>query len=478
MLQKGFIILLLFVGMCLRLSAQPGQPSRDDLQKQQQQLLKELAELTNNLESIRKNKKAALGAYTVIKNKIATREALIRNITKEIRQLDESIYQNELEINHLKRELDTLKQNYAKSLVFAYKSRGSYEYLNFLFSANNFNDAIKRVTYLKSYRGYREKEAENILKTQQLLQSKIAEFNNSKKERGSVLQNQNSQLQVLEVDKKEKDEAVKQLKDQEKEISALIKKREKERVALNRAIEAAIRRAREEAERLAKIARQKKLEEEKRKQAQLAKEAKEAKEAAANKIKEAASNAKANPKATDATPTPPSGVKEKEPTVAPTPKPSAPTRSYSELEGTPEGLTQSINFEKNRGSLPWPLSGKVIITGHFGKEKYLDTKLYVQNDGIIISTDIGTSIKSVADGIVTNVFDIGDALAVIVQHGKYFTIYNKLSSVNVSPNQSVKAGTLLGKVAANLDGQGEFEFRVTNDKNTHLNPESWLKRSR
>jgi murein hydrolase activator len=210
----------------------------------------------------------------------------------------------------------------------------------------------------------------------------------------------------------------------------------------------------------------------------LAKEAKEAKEAAANKIKEAATNAKTNPKATDATPTPPSGVKEKEPTVAPTPKPSAPTRSYSELEGTPEGLTQSINFEKNRGSLPWPLSGKVIITGHFGKEKYLDTKLYVQNDGIIISTDIGTSIKSVADGIVTNVFDIGDALAVIVQHGKYFTIYNKLSSVNVSPNQSVKAGTLLGKVAANLDGQGEFEFRVTNDKNTHLNPESWLKRSR
>lgn len=77
------------------------------------------------------------------------------------------------------------------------------------------------------------------------------------------MQNQNSQLQVLENDKKEKDEAVKQLKDQEKEISAQIKKREKERIALNRAIEAAIRRAREEAERLAKIARQKKLEEEK-----------------------------------------------------------------------------------------------------------------------------------------------------------------------------------------------------------------------
>lgn len=41
------------------------------------------------------------------------------------------------------------------------------------------------------------------------------------------MQNQNSQLQVLENDKKEKDEAVKQLKDQEKEISAQIKNAKK-----------------------------------------------------------------------------------------------------------------------------------------------------------------------------------------------------------------------------------------------------------
>lgn len=146
MIQKTLIDLLFIMVVTAKSFAQQP-PSRDDLQKQQQQLLKELAELTHNLESIRKDKKAALGAYTVIKNKIATREALIRNITREIRQLDESIYLNEVEIYRLKKELDTLKQNYAKSLVFAYKSRGSYEYLNFLFSANNFNDAIKRVTY-------------------------------------------------------------------------------------------------------------------------------------------------------------------------------------------------------------------------------------------------------------------------------------------------------------------------------------------
>jgi septal ring factor EnvC (AmiA/AmiB activator) len=463
-------MLILVLASAFDSHAQQG--PRDDLQKQQQQLLKELAELTNNLESIRKNKKEALGAYAVIKKKIATREALINNINREIRQYDDKIYLSEVEINHLKKELDTLKQNYAKSIVFAYKNRGSYEYLNFLFSADNFNDAVKRITYLKSYRGYREKEADNILKTQNLLVEKINEFNSSKIERSNVLQVQSSQLKVLEVDKHEKDEAVKQLKDQEKDISAQIRKREKERIALNRAIETAIRRAREEAEKQAKIARQKAIEEEKRRQTQLAREAKE-REAAARAAAAAANNKPAPPPSKPAAEQPSVAVVEPK-------KPTAPknARPYSDLEGTAEGLTLSINFEKNKGSLPWPLSGNAIITGHFGKEKYGDTKLIVQNDGIIISTDIGTNIKSVADGTVTSIFDMGEAYAVAVQHGKYFTIYNKLATTNVSVGEAVKAGTLLGKVAANLDGQGEFEFRVTSEKGTPLNPESWLKRSR
>ncbi|MFX5714302.1 hypothetical protein ABTE40_21390, partial [Acinetobacter baumannii] len=63
---------------------------------------------------------------------------------------------------------------YAKSIVFAYKNRGSYEYLNFLFSATNFNDAIKRMAYLKSYRQNRETQANAIAKSEQLLTEKIS----------------------------------------------------------------------------------------------------------------------------------------------------------------------------------------------------------------------------------------------------------------------------------------------------------------
>ncbi|MGQ4827572.1 hypothetical protein, partial [Enterococcus faecalis] len=96
--------------------------------------------------------KASLKQLALIKRKINAREDLVNGINREVRQLDETIYLNERDIYRLKKELDTLRVKYAKSIVFAYKNRGSYEYLNFLFSATNFNDAIKRMAYLRSYR--------------------------------------------------------------------------------------------------------------------------------------------------------------------------------------------------------------------------------------------------------------------------------------------------------------------------------------
>ena len=83
--------------------------------------------------------------------------------------IDDDIYLSNLEIYRLQKQLDTLKAQYARTIVYAYKNRSSYDYVNFIFSANSFNDAIKRIAYLKSYRAYREKQVNTILETQQLI---------------------------------------------------------------------------------------------------------------------------------------------------------------------------------------------------------------------------------------------------------------------------------------------------------------------
>ena len=63
----------------------------------------------------------------------------------------------------------------------------------------------------------------------------------------------------------------------------------------------------------------------------------------------------------------------------------------------------------------------------------------------------------------------------VVQHGKYFSGYNHLSSVNVSAGQEVKAGSVLGKSGTSIDGEGLLLLMIMNDKSIPQDPENWLK---
>jgi septal ring factor EnvC (AmiA/AmiB activator) len=446
-MQKLLLLVgVLFFTFCASAQVQ----SREELQKKEAELRKEINDLSNSLVQIQKNKKASVSQVAAVQRKIAAREELIGTMNRQVRLLDETIYQNELEIYRLKKELDTLKAKYAQSIVFAYKNRSNYQFLNFLFSASNFNDAIKRVTYLKSYRKLRETQVSTIQKTQEVLQLKIGTLSTSKKEQSLVLQTQQTQLKDLEEDKKQKNIVVNELKGKEKEVSALLRKKDKQRQDMRIAINAIIKRE------IAEAARKEK--EEKIRLAAIEK----------NKAtKPAEITAKATPKTTTSSSTTSSSSG----SITPMTTGATSTREYSPLESTPEGVEISINFEKR--NLPWPVNIGTVIIG-FGTYN-AGERLIGQSDGIEIALPEGTSVKSVADGKIAYAGDVGGEQVVIVKHGKYLTAYSHLSSISVSAGQAVKAGTQLGKSGVSLDGDGVLLFMVSNEKGTYLNPKSWLR---
>lgn len=431
------------------------QDTKEEIQQKQQQLLKEITDLNATIDDIKKNKKISLSQLTLVQRKIDARQELINNINKELRRLNEDMYQNELNIYRLKNELDTLKEQYAKSLVFAYKNRSNYDYLNFLFSAKSFNDALKRIAYLKSYRQYRETQVSTILKTQTLLQSRIQLLSSNKTEKSLSLKDQNKQLNVLEDDKQEKDQVVNKLKGQEKKIAAQIKAKEKTRQQLENALKSAIKK---------EIAEAKKKEQER-----LAKE-----EAARKKQQEEAQKVN-NPPVNNTPPkTNNTDVAVNKPKVNNTPPVVKNNRSYSPFETTTEGLNLSLNFENNRGKLPWPVDQGYIAV-HFGNFQVPNTNLKGYMPGLEIALPVGSNVKAVADGTVSAVFDLGNAQTVILIHGKYFTTYSNMNNIAVSKGDKIKAGQLLGKAAMGDEGDGQIIFMVSNDKDVNLNPESWLR---
>jgi septal ring factor EnvC (AmiA/AmiB activator) len=451
MMKKTLFFVFVIMGFCLLANAQ----TKAELEARQRELQKEVNDLNNTLADIKKNNKQYTRQLYLVEQKITARRSLINNINKQVAGLDEKIHQNTLSIERYKKELDTLKTNYAQSLVFAYKNRSNYNYLNFIFSSTSFNDAVKRVVYLKSYSQYREAQAGNILRTQVLLEKEIKELANTKSTKSQALQDQNKQLTSLETDKKEKDQTVKELKRREGEIAKEISGKEKIRRQVAQALQAVIAR---------EIAAAKKAAAEKAAAEKAAAERAAAERAAAEKA--AANLAKNNEKPSNTTPstTTPAVTTPKQPS----------NRTYNVFESTSEGLSTSLNFENNKGRLPWPVSSGSVI-GEFGSQQLPGSKIIEHNDGIVIGVPEGTSVKCVASGEVSSVTDMGDGqYTVFVRHGKYFSVYSNLSTANVSRNDKVNAGTILGKAGKNLTGDGEITFMISNDKPTYFNPRSWL----
>jgi murein hydrolase activator len=123
--------------------AQPG--TRDELEKQKQQLKKELEQTEKMLNENKTKSKASYLDWTLVTNKVNIQNRIIDNINHDINLLDNNLIKTQRDINRYDKLLDTLKQEYAKSMVYAYKNRSNYDFLNFIFSAASFNDAIKRM---------------------------------------------------------------------------------------------------------------------------------------------------------------------------------------------------------------------------------------------------------------------------------------------------------------------------------------------
>jgi septal ring factor EnvC (AmiA/AmiB activator) len=447
MLKNWTIIIGICLVCCLNHANAQNGNSRDDLQKQAQTLQKELDDLNRLLDQTKNNKKSSLAQLALIRNKISKREALINGIAKQVKVLDAAIQSNQQDVRRLNNELDTLKYRYAKSIVFAYQSRSGYEYLNFLFSAGSFNDAVKRITYLKSYRQNRETQAMAIGLSENNLKSKINILSENKEDRIKTLSAQTVQLKVLQDDRKEQDKVVKQLKNKEQEITTQVRQKEAQRRKMQAAIAAVIKREMQEAV--------------KRENDRLA------------KLKSAnGANNKTTPSNDDKTKSIPNVSK-----VAGGLKSTSSNRPYSALETTEEGRETSISFENNKGGLPWPVATG-IVNIHFGVESIPGTKLDRKSDGIELAVPKGTTVKSVANGTVVYVGDVNGDKTVLIKHGKYFTAFSCLSSASVSNGQEVKAGTVIGRSGFNLDGEGAVLFSICNEKAVYFDPENWLKARR
>jgi septal ring factor EnvC (AmiA/AmiB activator) len=141
------------------------------------------------------------------------------------------------------------------------------------------------------------------------------------------------------------------------------------------------------------------------------------------------------------------------------------------VEGQIEFFEQTGPFEDLKGSLPWPVRGRV--TKEFGRQVHPRYKTVTFNKGIDIEAPAGTDIRAVANGkVLYSSWLRGYGQFLILSHSRgYYTLYAHASEILVGVNDLVRAGQV-GETGS-LDGP-KLHFEVRHSKE-QLDPRTWLK---
>ena len=452
-----FLLSLLFVCTTTLVWSQDSQ--QEKLEQRKAQIQQEIKENERLLQTVKKKEKSAVSVMAIQEKKIALKENLIKTTEKQAKLLSNDMYINQVQINKLKKELVVLKEDYAKMIMKSYKSRSEESRAMFLLSSKNFQQAYKRLQYMKQYTSFRKIQGEEIQGKSKELIGYNQKLEVQKSAKQKLIDEKEKERLSLEKEKQEQEKLVNAIKKDKNKLATDIKKKQQEARAIDKQIDRLIRQAIAEANRKAAAERAKQ-------KAAATAAAKEKKAAAAAAAKELA-NANKTGKTIKTAVKP---VVEEEPAEE-AKKPISSTK----IDLTPEAKIVADNFRANKGRLPYPVERGKITLG-FGYQPHPVYKsLMVHNSGVEITTDQGATARAVFDGVVTSVFDLTKVTkAVMIQHGDYFTVYQNLSSVNVSTGDKVTRKQALGRIRSNGEtGKTVLKFLIYQNT-SYINPAGWL----
>ena len=451
-----------------------------NIKQQTQKTQKEIKETTKKIKQNTTQTKRSLNQLNLITAEIKEQDKTITYLTVQLDSIEKIIITLNDSIDKQEKRLDKLKKNYSNAIKKMQSHSSSFDDLIFIFSADSFRQAYRRMRYLQQFSKWRGKQASDIKEAQSKLLSQRQQLKSLATAKSGTLASVNSAQKKLEVQKTKQADVVNTLKKEGSQLKILLSEKEKKSRALNRELDRLIAEEERKAAERARIAEEKRLAEERRvaeerSKAEEKRKIEEERLAQQNrKEDQQKENAKKQQKEKPQKTVDTKPVKTEEPVKT---GPSSPIRQ-GEYQMNEAERSLSGSFESNKGRLPFPVSGRYRIVKPFGRHRHPELQ-YIQTDngGIDIETDAGTSAKAVFDGVVSAVFpQDGFNTVVMIRHGNYLTIYVNLSDIYIRSGQSVKANQPIGKIFSDPedDNRTILHFEIRKEK-VKLNPEDWLR---
>lgn len=214
--------------------------SSKTLKKEQQKLAKKI-QFTKKLLGDTKNlSKATSKELGIISRQINYRQELINNVNEQITDINKLIMEYNSVIQSLQNDIAQLKDQYREMIRYAYKKRNDYNELMFIFSAENFNEAFKRIKYLRKIEEFRKNQLVLIQQAEERIKLKIAKLEEKKEEKESLISVQDQEKLNFEKDKRLRNQTLQKLRQEESKLLAKLREQENKKRELAKAIKKAI----------------------------------------------------------------------------------------------------------------------------------------------------------------------------------------------------------------------------------------------
>lgn len=406
----GFRYIIGILVLCTPVLCFSQNKSKEELERERIHLKHEIERTSRELGEITKKQKISLNEIALVKKTIKLQKQKINNINQQLADIDSTIQKQSKSIEHLKQNISKYKNDYIKSIIISYKFYQKYNPTLYLLSIDNFSNLIDRINYLRTYRDLRTRTLSNVKNTYKHLENELNHLNHNKYFKKQILLEKKDEFESLKQKERKTQETLNKINSNKRKLAQDLHEKKKRDGRINQLIKQEIKREMAEAKKREKLMQKKRTTE-------------------GNKSK-------------------------------------------NKAQFLDKDYKLAKSFLENKGKLPWPLDGYVIMS--FGKNTIAEgSNISYNNSGITLhARGLNKPIKAVFNGVVTSVQYIDGGMLITIRHGKYWTIYTPVYKPTVKAGQEVKTNDIIG-YTGNSENTSELEFQVMQETK-FLNPELWL----
>ncbi|PTM10173.1 MAG: peptidase M23 [Bacteroidetes bacterium] len=212
-----------------------------ELENRRQEIKRQIQQYESMVSQGRKDERSLISVLEDLNYKSTVRRNLISVTNQQANLLTREINNNQKTISKLRDRLTLLKEEYAAMVVKSYKSKSEQSKVMFLLSSSNFQQAYKRLQYIKQYADHQKKQGEEIKGKTIELQALNQNLLKQKQDKEALIKENRVAKDKLEQERKEQENLMASIKKDLNTYVAQIRVKQQEVNKIDKEIEKIIR---------------------------------------------------------------------------------------------------------------------------------------------------------------------------------------------------------------------------------------------